>query len=167
MKTYQKILTIIGAILILIFSIFLTYEYKAYKLKEGYTLLYLQGCTIGNIRNENSKLKTLKEEIRECRKRDKHAGYYLYNIKTKENQKITMFDKYVFNKEVAKFPTSIYGSFEQIAENFSVIDDKYPVFCKENGEVYSCDLLGEIHQLPFFNNLDLLIPKGWVVSEKI
>ena len=178
MKTRMIQSIIIAAIVVLIVLIgfrVLVGSEEGYT-RYSYNLIYMQGCSIGNIREEQPEnFDTLQEQIDYCNEQNnsQSAGFYVYDFSTEQSIFV--------GKSVAAFlednngvtlPTSLYGDVNGKAPNFYLPDKfkRFGISCKDQLEVYEC-IVDEkdgtrIHPITKDLRQDLFIVKGFIRSPR-
>ena len=109
----------------------------------GRSLVYLQGCTIGNIRDEIEELNTAEGQLAECRARNRDAGFYAYRTDERKIYRLKGITGLLFFTFVAVPGRKMDGDMRPMdAGVFVPFGEGTPVVCAPNGEVYLCSADG-------------------------
>ena len=129
----------------------------------GRALVYVQGCTIGNIRDEVEELNTAEGQLAACRERSQHAGYYVYRTDERKTYRIEGVTGLLFFTFVAMPGRGIYRDMRPMdAGVFAPLDEQDPVVCRPKADVHVCRAEGmDDMELPRYEYLDVL-PQGWL-----
>ena len=82
----------------------------------GPSLVYMQGCTIGNVRDEVARLRTFRGQLEHCRGRSEKAGYYLYRIDERATYRLDGVAGFLFFTFIATTAADegIYGEMRPV-----------------------------------------------------
>ena len=138
-------------------------------------LLYLRGCTIGNIRSEYPEgFDSLEEQIAYCdinlEEGDAPAGYYLYDFDTRKSVYLDqdLMDT-VIKQDLLTFPTSIYHDVQpgKSASDTLILRGAFAtvgIFCEEKYDqivTINCTTANETYDIPLDSKwLDLIFVRG-------
>ena len=131
--------------------------------------LYVQTCTIGNIRHEIP-ITTLQEEAEYCNQTapNSQVGYYVYDFNIRRSVYIDdSFMNTLATHNILSFPSSFYQSVKSGTNEFNTITplDRFTEFdisCEEVKNSLTCMVNGETHKIKRSQGLDLFIPQGMV-----
>ena len=138
----------------------------------GPSLVYMQGCTIGNVRDEIAHLRTFRGQLEECRGRSEKAGYYLYRIDEQKTYRLDGVTGFVFFTFIATAAADegIYGEMRPVNPGhglFRTVSESDSITCSLSGDMYVCSAAegfdGAV-QIPSYYDygLDILWLMGWV-----
>ena len=84
----------------------------------GPSLVYMQGCTIGNVRDEVPRLRTFRGQLEHCRGRSEKAGYYLYRIDERATYRLDGVTGFLFFTFIATTAADdgIYGGMRPVED---------------------------------------------------
>ena len=134
----------------------------------GRSFVYLQGCTIGNIRDEIAELRTVRGQLAACGSRNENAGYYLYRIDERKTYRLDDVTGFIFFTFIAATVPGkgIYSIMRPVNPGqglFRTVSDS--LTCPPSGDMYVCSAEGVIDgaiQIPAYYGLDIMWPQGWV-----
>ena len=134
----------------------------------GRSFVYLQGCTIGNVRDEIPELRTVRGQLALCGARNENAGYYLYRIDEQKTYRLDGVTGFVFFTFIATTAPGegIYGAMRPVNPGhglFRAVTDS--LTCTLSGDMYVCRAEGIIDgaiRVPAYDGLDTMLPQGWL-----
>ena len=134
----------------------------------GRSFVYLQGCTIGNVRDEIEELRTVRGQLAACGSRNENAGYYLYRIDERKTYRLDDVTGFIFFTFIAATVPGkgIYSIMRPVNPGqglFRTVSDS--LTCPPSGDMYVCSAEGVIDgaiQIPAYYGLDIMWPQGWV-----
>ena len=130
----------------------------------GRALVYWQGCTIGNVRDEVEELNTAEGQLASCRGRNQHAGYYTYRTDERRIYRMEGVTGLLFLTFVAAPGRKADGDMRSLdAGVFVPFHQGDRVVCAPDGDVSVCRADGvQDMEIPRFRHLDLVNPQGWI-----
>ena len=138
----------------------------------GPSLVYMQGCTIGNVRDEVPRLRTFRGQLEACRGRSEKAGYYLYRLDERATYRLDGVPGFLFFTFIATTAEDegIYGKMRAVNPGhglFRTIAESDSLNCSLSGDEYVCSAaegFDGILRIPSYYEcgLDIMWPMGWV-----
>lgn len=133
-------------------------------------LLYMRGCTIGNVRREE-RIDTPEKEMAYCDQLTKEkTGYYVYDFNIRKSVYLDQKALRELKKhDILRFPRSIFHNVENGGNTANTITPTnqfsgFSVSCSQRPSVLECVVDGERHTVQSDKNLDLLLPRGMVTG---